>query len=1130
MKGVLSRARSTPRGDGKEKEPFYVGPYRSKSASPGRKPRGNSENVPPDNNNHVAEGMSPVQSKAGMSKAPKSSKEFCIGNNASPALPPKPPRPSPARNASVLTQFHDRSNGHEQGTNIKRKINWDTPTDSLQATPALDVSSADTGVKVIVRVRPMNKKEETEEAEQVVHMMSSTCVALADQQFTYDAVAGENSSQEAVFHMVGLPMVENCLAGFNSSIFAYGQTGSGKTHTMWGVMSDSDDFPSDDRGLTPRVLESLFARIQEEEMINADKQLLYQCRCSFLEIYNEQITDLLEPSQRNLLIREDTKTGVYVDSLSEEFVSSVHDVTRILAKGLANRRVGATTMNSESSRSHSVFTCVIESRSKSEGEGISSVRSSRLNLVDLAGSERQKQTGSAGERLKEAGNINKSLSQLGNVINILAEVAQSGKHRHIPYRDSRLTFLLQESLGGNAKLAMICAVSPASSCRSETLSTLRFAQRAKAIQNKAVVNEEKANDVNLLREQIRQLKDELTRMKSNKTAEDESGSAFTTGWNARRSYNILRLSLGHAMKAPLFIDNDNDDNMELDDMEISLNEMADRLSNGTTVSQSTDMELGSPKLRKSVVEGTSNSERANDGSSTQKDLDSSTDIDSPTHGLVEDAKFSLPVLNVNQAPSDTTLGLNPPVESHSPKGKKTPSGTGAMFGLIPLAENEDVVDFGAEVLPEGMVAVRSSMSLPTPSPRDRLAASLQKGLQILDNHQKSSLRRSTNVRFSFQSCTPEPEKVPQSAGNVCPKCLMRSSTAGVRASFQIPNPNKIARTTEAGVQTSPHKELSKSAELVNLIEIGCKTMLPDSPDSSLEMLDDNQSEKKVLTPRKPEYAQKIEALLAGSIRRERSAEEVMTQQAAEIEQLNRLVRQYKHERECNAVIQQSREEKIVRLEALMGGVLPRETFLNEEWAALLNEHKTLQEKFDKHPEVTHSKIELERLLDELDRYKTFFDLGEREVLMQENMELRNHLQTYLECDTPGPAKNRRLSLTSKAIRESAADLSLLRTAVPDGPPVSCEGFETGQLENERMLWQERELEWLTLMEEMQAESEKWRLLADKRRVELDGEKRYVRRDSRFGSWMGLLWLLRLFVLKYLPRRRSWIQRMMLVFL
>lgn len=183
--------------------------------------------------------------------------------------------------------------------------------------------------------------------------------------------------------------------------------------------------------------------------------------------------------------------------------------------------------------------------------------------------------------------------------------------------------------------------------------------------------------------------------------------------------------------------------------------------------------------------------------------------------------------------------------------------------------------------------------------------------------------------------------------------------------------------------------------------------------------------------------------------------------------------------------------------------------------------QTLQEKFDKHPEVTHSKVELERLLDELDRYKTFFDLGEREVLSQENMELRNHLQTYLECDTPGPAKNRRLSLTSKAIRESAADLSLLRTAVPDGASLCGEDLETDQLVNERMLWQERELEWLTLMEEMAAESEKWRLLADKRKVELDGEKRYVMTCSAPRVRIRLLWLLWSSVLKYLPLSRCW---------
>lgn len=1107
MKGVLSRARSSPRGGGeavvKEKEPFYVGPYRSKSASPGRKPRGNSENVPPEQSNHVAEGMSPVSSKAGMSKAPRSSKEMLPSNNNSPALPPKPPRPSPARNGSGMTQFHDKSHGHDQGSNIKRKINWDTPTDHVLMPLTPETSSADNGVKVIVRVRPMNKKEEGEEAEQVVHRISSTCVSLADQHFTYDAVAGEDASQEAVFQMVGLPMVENCLAGFNSSIFAYGQTGSGKTHTMSGVMADSEDFPSEGRGLTPRVFERLFARIDEEEKINADRQLVYQCRCSFLEIYNEQITDLLEPSQRNLLIREDTKTGVYVDNLSEEFVSSVQDVTRLLIKGLANRRVGATTMNSESSRSHSVFTCVIESRSKSEGEGICSVRSSRLNLVDLAGSERHKQTGSAGERLKEAGNINKSLSQLGNVINILAEVAQSGKHRHIPYRDSRLTFLLQESLGGNAKLAMICAVSPASSCRGETLSTLRFAQRAKAIQNKAVVNEEKANDVNLLREQIRQLKDELTRMKSNSATEATSGSGYNTGWNARRSYNLLRLSLGHALTSPLLVEDNIDDDMELDDdLESNLNAMADRFSNESNVSQSTDMELGSPKLRKSLEERSSNSNYGcpNDNISAafppSKTLDGAAEVESPTLGLVEDdTKLSLPALDTTRLPLDArTPGLHSPTRSQSPKGNKKPLGNGAMFGLISLAENEDVVDFGTEVIPEGITAVRISNSLPSPSPRDRLAASLQKGLQILDNHQKSSLRRSTNVRFSFQKletkCSNEPEKGPENTSNICPKCSMRSSMGGVRSSFLIPNPNKKARTMEAEVQTSP-RQLSTSAEWAKLIAVGCRTMLPDSLDSSFEMLDDSKLEKKSGTPRKPEYAQAIEALLAGSIRRERAAEEVMTQQAAEIEQLNRLVRQYKNERECNSVIQQSREEKIVRLEALMAGVLPRETFLSEEWAALLHEHKTLQEKFDKHPEVTHSKIELERLLDELDRYKTFFDLGEREVLTQENSDLRNHLQTYLECDTPAPAKNRQLSLTSKAIRESAAGLSL-RTAVPDGPSESVEPLETDQLVNERKLWQERELEWLTLMEEMQAESEKYRLLADKRKVELDGEKRCAR--------------------------------------
>ncbi|KAI7738949.1 hypothetical protein M8C21_007338, partial [Ambrosia artemisiifolia] len=378
---------------------------------------------------------------------PDSSPSPSVATKSSPAATklksPLPPRPPPS-------------------SSLKRKLSNDFSLDNCVS------GSDDTGV--IVRVRPTSKNEE--EGEVIVQKTSGDSLTILGQPFTFDSVADATSSQVDIFNLVGAPLVENCLAGFNSSVFAYGQTGSGKTYTVWGPANAllENELSSDQQGLTPRVFERLFARISEEQSKHADKQLIYQCRCSFLEIYNEQITDLLDPAQRNLQIREDIKTGVYVENLTEESVCSIKDVTQLLKKGLSNRRTGATSINMESSRSHSVFTCVVESRCKSM-DGLSSLKTSRINLVDLAGSERQKLTGAAGERLKEAGNINRSLSQLGNLINILAEVSQSGKQRHIPYRDSKLTFLLQESLGGNAKLAMVCAVSPAQSCKSETLST-----------------------------------------------------------------------------------------------------------------------------------------------------------------------------------------------------------------------------------------------------------------------------------------------------------------------------------------------------------------------------------------------------------------------------------------------------------------------------------------------------------------------------------------------------------------------------------------------------------------------------------------------------------------------------------
>ncbi|XP_021290851.1 kinesin-like protein KIN-12C, partial [Herrania umbratica] len=369
----------------------------------------------------------------------------------------------------------------------------------------------DRNVQVLIRIRPLSTVERVSEGygRCLKQESAQTLVWLGhpDTRFTFDNVACETVSQEKLFRVAGLPMVENCLSGYNSCMFAYGQTGSGKTYTMMGEIYEMEGQLSENCGITPRVFEYLFSRIRMEEESRKDEKLRFSCKCSFLEIYNEQITDLLEPSSTNLQLREDLKKGVYVENLMEYNVRTVDDVLKLLLQGAANRRMAATNMNSESSRSHSVFTCIIESHW--EKDAMTHFRFARLNLVDLAGSERQKSSGAEGDRLKEAANINKSLSTLGLVIMSLVDLAH-GKHRHVPYRDSRLTFLLQDSLGGNSKTTIIANVSPSICAANETLSTLKFAQRAKLIQNDAKVNEDASGDVNALQRQIQQLKGQLS--------------------------------------------------------------------------------------------------------------------------------------------------------------------------------------------------------------------------------------------------------------------------------------------------------------------------------------------------------------------------------------------------------------------------------------------------------------------------------------------------------------------------------------------------------------------------------------------------------------------------------------------
>lgn len=369
----------------------------------------------------------------------------------------------------------------------------------------------DHNVQVLIRVRPLNNTEKVSQGYSRCLRQESaqTLVWLGhpETRFTFDHVACETISQEKLFRVAGFPMVDNCMSGYNSCMFAYGQTGSGKTYTMMGDIGEMSGKLSEQCGITPRIFEYLFTRIREEEDKRKNEKLKYSCKCSFLEIYNEQITDLLEPSSTNLLLREDLKKGVYVENLTEVSVSSVDDVLRILLQGAANRKMAATHMNTESSRSHSVFTCNIESCW--EKDLMKHFRFGRLNLVDLAGSERQKSSGAEGDRLKEAANINKSLSTLGLVIMSLVDLAH-GKHRHVPYRDSRLTFLLQDSLGGNSKTTVIATISPSICSASETLSTLKFAQRAKLIQNNAKINEDASGDVSALQQQIQQLKGQLS--------------------------------------------------------------------------------------------------------------------------------------------------------------------------------------------------------------------------------------------------------------------------------------------------------------------------------------------------------------------------------------------------------------------------------------------------------------------------------------------------------------------------------------------------------------------------------------------------------------------------------------------
>ena len=309
--------------------------------------------------------------------------------------------------------------------------------------------------------------------------------------FTFDYVFDQDTSQLELYLKAAKPSVLSLLEGYNSTIFAYGQTGTGKTYTMEGFTFNPVD---EKRGIVPRVIEEIFKyiqNIQKEYQNNINENENFVVRASYLQIYNEYINDLLLPERKNLNIREDKKKGIYIDNLSEWIVRNSDDIYTLLERGSENRATSSTVMNEISSRSHAIFIITVEQTSSTKNNDLNnyniSTKISKLNLVDLAGSERTKITGAKGKQLEESKKINKSLSALGNVINALTELKGAN---HIPYRDSKLTRLLEDSLGGNCKTTMITMISPCQDFINETLSSLSFARRAKKIKNKPKINEE----------------------------------------------------------------------------------------------------------------------------------------------------------------------------------------------------------------------------------------------------------------------------------------------------------------------------------------------------------------------------------------------------------------------------------------------------------------------------------------------------------------------------------------------------------------------------------------------------------------------------------------------------------------
>ncbi|PON43304.1 Kinesin-like protein [Parasponia andersonii] len=894
--------------------------------------------------------------------------------------------------------------------------------DHIQASTAIE-----SPVKVVVRIRPPNDGERGRD--QTVKKVSANRVSIGDRKFTFDSVFDSKSNQEEVFHCVGIPLVKNALAGYNTSIVSYGQSGSGKTYTMWGPPSAMVDDPSprSQQGIVPRIFQMLFSEIDKEQNNSEGIQINFQCRCSFLEIYNEQIGDLLDPTQRNLEIRDDPKNGLYVENLTEEYVTSYEDVMQILIKGLSSRKVGATSVNSKSSRSHIVFTFIIESWSKgTSSKCFGSSKTSRISLIDLAGLDRNKVdvAGSA----REAKNVKKSLSRLGHLVNTLANGPKSGKPEDVLYKGSCLTHLLRESLGGNSRLTVLCAISPDFNNDGEILGTLRFGQRVKSVGNEPVINEITEDDVNDLSDQIRQLKEELIRAKSSANSV-VSKPGYFQGRNVRDSLNQLRVSLNRSLLLPR-IDHESDEELHIDEDDVKeLQQQLDKLRKSCEENvRDRSCDVDSIQLAESCETDLMSEDDITgleEMDTEEIDLEKSQ-TDNVT--LTDDIRGSLITSRAVNSDFRSSISitscrpaiLQEPTLSESPKigknqRKSVVVSASYSVGQKNVAENSHIKSDGLRQSLSQTENIRSSLrsSKIFPGLAESLAASLQRGLDIIENHQRNSASNKSSVAFSFEHLTLQP----------CPE-VDKANSPGQTQTF-------ICASCRGQVQKKDSDEVQDSLKtwIVPVTEAG----------------NSNKDIKNLVE----EAATKREDL-----------ENRCMEQAAKIELLNQLIEQMKREKH-NSIGEGKGQNEIIPL-------IESE---NEDSHSVKDENKLIRcgSIDNHHPGIIEENYEIKEVQNE-----SVFDMNEKEALLKEIQILRSKLQSQTDASLSKSTERLRSSLLSRSIQLRKSDV--------------FQNNNDDELEKERQRWTEMESEWISLTDELRIDIDVHRRRAEKVEKELKSEK------------------------------------------